>query len=534
MLQQEPLLELDDIQGNIIPGFNKDHQAFIGICIDDPAVARVWLGTFAGEISTASEGIQFRQLRRAMMARLGAEPQGLATTWVNAAFSPRGIALFEGQTSLDQFEDRAFILGLHARSSSLGDPTDGDDLEGSPKNWKFGGRRETTPDVFVVVAADLDQNLQEKVASILQTIRDRFTPGVRTIYAESGHNPPGDMAGKEHFGFKDGISQPGVRGLISRDSAEPLTPRLLHPEDPLAVSFSKPGQPLVWPGQFLFGYPSQDPLVPELSGKIRSEAPPWAKNGSFLVVRRLRQHVGLFHDFVRHETARLKTELAFFDLTEAELGATIVGRWQSGAPIARSRKEDNAGLAKNDLAINHFGFDQPASHLRFADPNTPPDPFEMCPDDRNGARCPMFSHIRKVNPRDITTEQGSATDVLTRRILRRGIPYGPVFSQEQGDDVDRGLMFLCYQTSIENQFEFLSRNWMNAPAAPEEEPGGRDLILGQNRVLGEGRRKSVRFARETAGVSGEATLTASGEWVVPTAGGYFFAPSISTIRSWSR
>ena len=53
------------------------------------------------------------------------------------------------------------------------------------------------------------------------------------------------------------------------------------------------------------------------------------------------------------------------------------------------------------------------------------------------------------------------SEVQTHRLLRRGIPYGepslssPTAPVPDTEDADRGLLFLAYQTSIENQFEFL-------------------------------------------------------------------------------
>jgi hypothetical protein len=39
--------------------------------------------------------------------------------------------------------------------------------------------------------------------------------------------------------------------------------------------------------------------------------------------------------------------------------------------------------------------------------------------------------------------------------LRRGIPFTDASTGEQG------LMFACYQASIERQFEYIVRNWLN-------------------------------------------------------------------------
>ena len=66
---------------------------------------------------------------------------------------------------------------------------------------------------------------------------------VSVAYVETGHVRPGRERTHEHFGFQDGISQPGIRGLT----------RPLRPNQGL------PGQDLIWPGEFIYGYPGQDP-----------------------------------------------------------------------------------------------------------------------------------------------------------------------------------------------------------------------------------------------------------------------------------
>ena len=47
------------------------------------------------------------------------------------------------------------------------------------------------------------------------------------------------------------------------------------------------------------------------------------------------------------------------------------------------------------------------------------------------------------------------------------------------DDVDRGLVFLAYQTSIENQFEFMTKLWINN-ADFKHGGTGVDPVIGQN------------------------------------------------------
>jgi Dyp-type peroxidase family len=538
----EPVLETNEIQGNVIPGFNKSHQFFLGYRILDPTGAKAWIRLVAPEITSADEVVQFRILRARMIARRGYEPapEELAVVWLNVAFSAPGLRRLVDPATVDDFEDTPFKNGLHARATTIGDPADQNDIEGSPKNWKVGGTPESTPDIFLIIAGDRAPDVQAKAGTLKAAAEnapsgDGAGPALELLYEEQGDDLPGELSGHEHFGFKDGISQPGVRGRFPEPPHDFVTPRLIDPQDPLASFFGKPGQPLVWPGQFLFGYARQHDLVPTATMPPR-EAPDWAKNGSFLVFRRLRQDVSRFWRFIEDTAAQLAaSEPGFEDLDAVKLASMLVGRWPSGAPVMRTPDADNPELAEKLLA-NHFGFDQPSRRIPF-DPQTgiPPDTLPLAPGDRDGFVCPHATHIRKVNPRDIATDQGNSVDTLQRRILRRGIPFGRVLEDHDHPETDpeqgnRGLLFVSYQTSILDQFEFLAKNWMNKRQAPEENPGGHDLIVGQNSDPGQSRKRTCTLRRKKNGQEFEATIEVEGDWVIPTGGGYFFTPSISTLR----
>jgi deferrochelatase/peroxidase EfeB len=159
-----------------------------------------------------------------------------------------------------------------------------------------------------------------------------------------------------------------------------------------------------------------------------------------------------------------------------------------------------------------------------------PDSLPQAPGDFDGVICPHASHIRKVNPRDIDTDTGGFNDTLSRRILRRGIPYGDplppsVDAAAPESQRDRGLLFLCYQTSIVDQFEFLTNHWINTSQVPED--GGFDIIIGQNGQDAQ-RERSVQLVATNQQPE---TVTFDREWVIPTGGGYFFAPSIEALKT---
>jgi hypothetical protein len=67
---------------------------------------------------------------------------------------------------------------------------------------------------------------------------------------------------------------------------------------------------------------------------------------------------------------------------------------------------------------------------------------------------------------------------------------------------------------------------MNRVNGPEGGTG-HDLLVGQG--SGEGRERSANLRAQASGGAPTRIATLA-EWVVPTGGGYFFAPSISALR----
>ncbi|HEY2736489.1 MAG TPA: Dyp-type peroxidase, partial [Polyangiales bacterium] len=274
-----------------------------------------------------------------------------------------------------------------------------------------------------------------------------------------------------------------------------------------------PGSDLLWPGEFVFGYPQQDETDIDRPGPIADGGLPFMKNGSFMAFRRLAQSVPEFDQFV-------ETTADALGMDSALLGARLIGRWKSGAPLEIAPLQDDVNLASDPLENNDFEFDG----------------------DPKGRRCPFAAHIRKAYPRnDITalgqTRDESEADTQTHRVLRRGIPFG----SEVGDapvtvpsgsipstDPGRGLMFVCYQTSIEQQFQFIQKHWFNDPTfAPSGDNPGFDPILGQ---FPDQRPFQGAVPSYPTGDRG-AQIALSQNFVVPTGGGYFFMPSLSALAN---
>ena len=524
----EPLLDVDEIQGNILPGFMKPHMRLISLKFGDIAQGRAFLASRA--VTSLAEVMESRRKVRAArtlqpsLRELGAIPDDVDNLWLNVALSYRGLTKLAdaapAREELETFSDEAFKLGLAVRSAALGDPID-IAAEGNPANWVVGGPGKE-PDVLLVLAADSADRLEFAAAD---QRREAEAHDFTVLYEDIGAKF--DDLGSEHFGFQDGISQPGVRGLIAED--EPLSHRVIETE-PDRWLYGLPGQFLVWPGEFVFGYPgaSADPLVP---GVVSRGGPWWTRNGSYLVYRRLRQDVKGFWDFIASQAEKLSTQPGFEDWGTERLAAALVGRWKSGAPLVRAPREDNEEMGRDRLANNLFGFSTKSGRIQLKDGLTMRDDWDQAVPDPVGLVCPQAAHIRKVSSRGAPNDMGASRASLDRRILRRGLPYGKTLDDDPDSD-DRGLLFVSYQTSIERQFEFLNNRWMGSPVNPRA-PSGHDLLVGQNGQPGENRvRRCIVFgtADEPTQPPPTAEIVAEQDFVVPTGGGYFFSPSISALR----
>jgi Dyp-type peroxidase family len=571
---KEPVLDMDNIQGNILGGFNKDNQLLLFFKLTDVQAFRTWLTDFVPYISTSAEVVAFNRLFKFIRRRQGEEddrPFPVKATWRNIAFTYEAILefkkhipnLLKDRDGTDRdFVDQAFKAGMAKRAAGLGDKG----KEGDPAHWLVGGATKTDvdhPHVLIHVASDDAVDLDQEVTWIKKNIQ-----GAKWVFEQPGKNLPKnvngkDLAGHEHFGFLDGISQPGIRGRISNDPHDVLTPR----QNANNRDHGKPGQDLLWPGEFVFGYAGQDAEQDiTQAGALSSAGPEWARNGSFLVYRRLRQNVFGFHTFL-NETARTQGVPTPKNASGAEaVGANLVGRWQSGAPVLRTPDDEIQALGGDDCANNNFEF-------AAATPPLPPagtenrfdcidDVFPTSPGDPAGMRCPFTGHIRKAYPRndeavnknlDSTKPECSDArqilnerDTQTHRLLRRGIPFGTASTStpavphqdEPADGKGRGLVFLAFQTSVERQFEFVTKCWVNNPDFKEpfgtaaDDPikrGGHDPIIGQSP---NGKREfTLTFPNPaSANKIKSVRLTTEVDWVIPTGGGYFFAPSMKALR----
>jgi Dyp-type peroxidase family len=465
--------------------------------IDDPAAFKAFLNDL--HVTSMRECLE---QRATISQRKSAGTETLLPTpGLNAAFTYRGLARL-GVVGLDGVAElEAFRDGMAARTEKgkLSDPP--------ARMWRILHPNHHLHGVFIVTGAS--------EAEIADTIAERLAPvpgnGWHILHTEVGRVRPDPVRGHEHFGFADGVSQPGVRGRVETDKL--LTPQLGSDENQ-----GVPGQDLLWPGEFVFGYPSQNADAPNFTvqGDVSQPPVPFMENGAYLVVRRLAQLVPEFDLAVKHEAGQTggASDKASPDL----LAAQMVGRWKSGAPIINAPTADDPLLATCTPNVNDFEFGG----------------------DRNGLVCPWPAHIRKAYPRDDvrhnTTPSPSEVDAAeaftqTHRMMRRGIAFGPELTEHEAEtgrsDMAhaRGLLFKCYVTSLEDQFEFVQQAWVNS--ADFSQPGsGIDAIIGQSTVEPAPFLGAAPTSKETA----RKPQLSFSRFVSMQGGEYFFAPSLSAMR----
>ena len=481
MVQQMlPRLDLNEIQGDLLIGMQKNAQLFIFFKITETAAFKARTKEFVVSRMTSARTAGERD-RRVYERRSQQEAKTEAWLGLNLGFTKEGLTqlLGPGRPRLDP----AFERGAdHSETiAALNDPP--------PSKWVRDFLSDRIDGVFLIAGPD-----SWFVSYHANGLRERFGSAIKIVYSEMGTTRPGAHYGHEHFGYLDGISQPGIRGLTR------VSDPVHHPNEGL------PGQDLLWPGEFVFGYPGQDPEDPYDEGRPPEMAVPWMRNGSYMVFRRLEQKVPEFRRFVREKAARLGMDPEL-------LGARMFGRWKSGAPLELAPLRDNAALGADEDRNNDFEFGD--------------DPFQR--------KCPYAAHIRKVYPRDDTSNEA---EVQRHRIIRAGIPFGPeVETGETTTRHSRGLMFVCYQTSIERQFEFIQRRYSNNPdfVGGKTRPGGGAVTPGFDPIIGQAPDNGARqmdepYPNYPAG-NRRTTLEMPGQFVVLTAAGYFFVPSITALRT---
>jgi Dyp-type peroxidase family len=405
-----------------------------------------------------------------------------------------------------------FLTGMaeDSRSRRLGDIENN-----APSHWDWGNSA-NLPHLVVMFFAEPGR-LEAFMKSSTGKAWDEAFELLRTL-------DTGDLGRMEPFGFPDGISQPQIDWAQERDLTQSQ------------ICYSN----LVALGEFLLGYRNEynkytdRPLIDADTASaalLPAEDAPGKKdlgrNGTYLVMRHLRQDVRGFWQFISRQVSGNAAEVD-------KLAAELVGRTRAGDPLAQIQKDAIPGIGTQPDQIhqNQFTFDR----------------------DPTGSRCPFGAHVRRANPRNsdypghptglaqlIATlglgPKGFRDDLMSsvrfHRILRRGREYGPGLSPSDAlapappDDPERGLRFICLNANISRQFEFLQNAWlMNTKFSALTEES--DPLLGNRQPI-PGCPVTDNFTRqEDDGL--RRRISGLPQFVTVRGGAYFFLPGLRALR----
>jgi hypothetical protein len=257
----EPVLEMTNIQGIAVPGFLKPHQTLLYVRLPDNLGVLGQFRRFVGRLSvaTAAETLADRRIFRRSTDGSAERARSDALVLSAIGFTYQGLLKLTPGAYYIQSE--AFKHGLPARSKLLGDSPNPSD-EGNPAKWVVGAP-DSELDALIVLAGGKREQVSERATAVMKEISDL---GVEVKF-EDGDVREDDAKGHEHFGFDDGISQPGIRGLASNAAGDWITDRMIIPgQIPAAWLYGDPGQDLDGPVNSCSDIPQ---LVPIRSYRAR-------------------------------------------------------------------------------------------------------------------------------------------------------------------------------------------------------------------------------------------------------------------------
>jgi len=395
-------LERADVQGLLLFAYKQHPRSRFYLLGFDGGQPREWLRRVLTDVSSGEE-------EKAGQYRL------------NLAFSARGLlALGLDEDDLGTFQ-REFVQGMAHPERSL---VLGDRYSDDPADWHWGGPKHPVDAVLMLYARN-DEELLERALEV-EKLFEKF--GI----AQRSEDVALPEDGREHFGFADGVAQPFIRGSGRK---------------------RQPGDVKIATGELVLGYPNAYGMITSVpsakrrrgtrehpSASAGSERVSFGYNGSYLVLRKLRQDVSAFWQYCWDSAL---AEQAPSVAERAKLiAARFVGRWPNGVPLVESPDAESPPAA----GLNDFNY-------RERDPD--------------GLKCPFGAHIRRANPRDMFGDDAKAGlhDANLHRIVRRGRAYGPKLAGSmplKDDGVERGLCFVALNANLRRQFEFIQQTWLNS------------------------------------------------------------------------
>ena len=458
---------LENLQANILKGHGRNFAFHLFFSFDKNNVdkTKAWIANFAKSNKITSAERQLKGTKKFKLEKIDAGPI------ITLSLSAHGYRVL-GMEEVMPKDSNSFLGGMRA---------DKDKLLDNPTQWTAGFNNESRPIDMMILVADSDLSKAQELAQGLITDISEFAHFLLSQMGKGLKKKGVIGGGIEHFGYADGISQPlymddEIQQQQGTDKWNDKTnlDRLLVKDGPTDVdSF-----------------------------------------GSYLVFRKLEQNVAAFKKAEGDDPEDCDAPALLPCVVNEDIkpdrslaGAMIVGRHEDGTPVELSSLPKGEHSTANN--------------------------FDYTSGDKS--RCPFFAHTRIMNPRDVKTE-----NLNEHRITRRGIPFDDIgrFSQDvifvTDDMLEKdpppggvGLLFMCYQSNIDNQFLILQQFWANRGIIGSHNIGTDDAIISQATSAG----KKVLPVKW-----GEAALNEEKAFDFPHAvtnrgGEYLFTPSIAFLAS---
>jgi Dyp-type peroxidase family len=470
------------VQSNVVRSVNPQQARYIFFQIADPDAFRRFIANLL-DPSKGDPGSDFLDLP-ADMRRLWSEGWAHSydeynkrsvkpLTW-NVAFTWTGLqALGIDAATLASFPED-FREGMAARATRLGDTGDS-----APENWEgwLGNRA-----VHGLLQISVQQHALPPAPgegpgrAIVEFLVRAFNMfGLRILHTENGERIPAPWNPDlriEHFGFRDGVSQPFAEADLGTPKPPPAgggTPRPGGTWDRVAL------------GELLLGHKDEDGLV-----QARPAHPKLRDNGTYMVFRKLEQDVLGFRRYIREQTGHYGPD--------SLLAAQMMGRWPDGTSLVDANMWPTQ--QRDERALNDFRYSE----------------------DPRGQRCPLGAHARRSNPRD----SNDRDEARRHRLWRRSLTYGEFLPYNSpGDGQSRGLLFIALCARIDQQFEFLQTRWLNTGEFIGQAGIGRCPVTGANRG----------DIEDSFAVAGRpAPYAHLPRFVTVRGGDYFFVPSLPALN----
>ncbi len=475
-------LDLHDIQGFILRGYRMPMVRHLLLTVGVPSEARKVLGRLvSGDESRAP------QITTAQDWHVGFEPgpgddqteppRRKPDYCLNIGITWPGLVALEIPDRVPTLSFKsfgAFIAGAAERAALVGDTG-----PSAPPHWVggFGTGRDHVLVTLHAISPEAMASYSDRLAALLAeggAFKEIWRQdGMALMEMRDGNPVP---TSKVHFGYTDGISQTTIHGGPER-----------YPPD-----HQKPCEP------WLFV------LLDEAENYFVPEPKELGLNGSFAVFKMAETDVVGFENFLQSNKDKIDPEL---------LAAKMCGRWRNGVPLALSPDTDSPPDGIPPERLNDF---------EYVNADGSGDP--------KGIRCPVGAHMRRINPRGqpVTGQGHPGGSNNTHRLIRRGMPYGPVYDPSQPyDGIERGLLGYFINSNIENQYEFVLSQWVNDSefaGAVRLHPKSKDPMIGTQDPA-----DSI-FVIPQPGGAPAIKVTGLSTFVATKAAAYCFLPSITAIR----